>query len=383
VKLSDFSKFGKPVKNLERIKGLLEKINNPQSVLKFVHIAGTNGKGSTLEMASQAAVYAGYKVGQFTSPFNIAFEDRIRINNKWIKSAKFEQILQSIEPFIVDFDYSQFEIIFTVALLYFLENNCDIVFLEAGIGGLLDCTNIVKNVLVSAITAISYDHCNILGESIEEIAEQKAGIIKQGSAVVTTYGNSDIILRILEKTAKEKKSPFYVSYKTDKFNIKMQGEHQKINAAIAEKICFLLCEQGFKISENDIKKSFETVQVPSRFEVISQKPLIIFDGAHNPDGMLCLCETLKKYSRKFTAIFGCQSSKDYKNMCKTLNDAVLSVILVDDFADNCVSANELKKYFNQSSEIFISNSKDALKLARSKSDNIVICGSLYFRSVII
>ena len=182
--VNSYSKSGEPVKDLSRAENLMKLVGNPEKRLKFIHIAGTNGKGSVVEYISNALIYSGYKTGQFTSPFVLHYTDRIRINSEEIGEEIFCEICEFIKGKIDSQPYSQFEITMAIALLWFARENCDIVVFEAGIGGLLDCTNVIPPPLVSVITSISLDHTDILGDTVEKIAVQKAGIIKENSAVV-------------------------------------------------------------------------------------------------------------------------------------------------------------------------------------------------------
>ena len=186
--VNSYSKSGKAVTDLSRARELMKRIGNPEKQLKFVHVAGTNGKGSTVEYISNALIYSGYKTGQFTSPFILHYADRIRINGQEIDEKSLCEIAEKVKNSVADEEYSQFEITMAIALLWYAREKCDIVVLEAGIGGLLDCTNVIPPPVVAVITSISLDHTAILGDSVEKIAAQKAGIIKENSAVILSMG---------------------------------------------------------------------------------------------------------------------------------------------------------------------------------------------------
>ena len=202
--LQQFSKSGKPVKDLSRMQSLLEELGNPQEQLRFVHIAGTNGKGSVVAYGSAAAIAAGIKTGQFTSPFVRHYQDRIQVNGIDISDDRLCALCEQVTACHVSKACSQFEVTLAIALLYFVEQKCELVFLETGLGGLLDATNVIKDPLVSVITSISFDHMAILGNTLPEIATQKAGIIKEHCPVVVSPDNPALVRSIMQETAAEK-----------------------------------------------------------------------------------------------------------------------------------------------------------------------------------
>ena len=202
--LQQFSKSGKPVKDLSRMQSLLEELGNPQEQLRFVHIAGTNGKGSVVAYGSAAAIAAGIKTGQFTSPFVRHYQDRIQVNGIDISDDRLCALCEQVTACHVSKACSQFEVTLAIALLYFVEQKCELVFLETGLGGLLDATNVIKDPLVSVITSISFDHMAILGNTLPEISTQKAGIIKEHCPVVVSPDNPALVRSIMQETAAEK-----------------------------------------------------------------------------------------------------------------------------------------------------------------------------------
>lgn len=204
--VNSYSKSGKPVTDLSRAERLMKLVGNPEKRLDFIHVAGTNGKGSTVEYISNALIYSGYKVGQFTSPFVLHYTDRIRINGREIDEKSFCEICEFIKNRIDNQPYSQFEITMAIAMWWFEMEGCDIVVLEAGIGGLLDCTNVIESPLLCIITSISLDHTAILGDTVEKIAEQKTGIIKEKSITILSADNNKSISKIIRKTAEKKKA---------------------------------------------------------------------------------------------------------------------------------------------------------------------------------
>ncbi|HOF69534.1 MAG TPA: Mur ligase family protein, partial [Ruminococcus sp.] len=201
--INSFSRLGKKVNDLSRIKKLLDKLDNPQNKLNFVHIAGTNGKGSTLEYIANALQNAGYTAGKFTSPYVTHYADRIRVNSSEIDEKSIAEICGFVAERVESREFSQFEITMSIAFIYFLRQKCDVVVLETGIGGLVDSTNIIAPPLLSVITSVSYDHTAILGETLEEIAEQKAGIIRSKNNAVISVDNEEVCKDVVRKKADE------------------------------------------------------------------------------------------------------------------------------------------------------------------------------------
>ena len=295
--------FCKP--GLERIKTLLDKLNNPQNSLKFVHVAGTNGKGSFCKMLETALTLSGYKTGLFTSPYIKTFNERIQISGKNISDDDLAQITQFIKPIADQMEDkpTEFELITAIGLEYFKRQNCDIVVLEAGMGGRLDSTNIISTPVLSVITGIALDHTQFLGDTVEKIAQEKAGIIKENVPVL--FGGKDLSAKtVIEKTAKEKSAPFknvdysnlsikemlltgsifdYKEYKN--MHISLLGAYQPENACVVIEAVEILNKQGFNIPIKALKEAFKNAYWPARFEILNSSPLVIFDGAHNPQGI--------------------------------------------------------------------------------------------------
>lgn len=401
--IKGFSKSGLPVKNLSRIKSLLNEMDNPQDKMQFVHIAGTNGKGSTLSLSAAAAIEAGFKVGQFTSPYMIRYNDRIRINNEDISDENVAKLCTVVSECHVAPECSQFEITFAIALLYFLQEKCDIVFLETGLGGLLDATNVIKSPLVSVITSISPDHTNILGETIQEIAVHKAGIIKKGCPVILSADNDETISSIVAEVANEKNSDLRIpdfsdcriigesldgtifQYHSIDYSIKMPGIHQVYNALTAIEIVRILSMHGYLISAKNVADAFEKVCVPARIQQIDNNPPILLDGSHNQGSVVALADVLRTANRTpIVIICGMLRSKDYKTSCHILSQVADYVICIDDFSNLSVPKEELETYFYDSCPVKSMSLNDALPFARKligNSDGIIaISGSLYLAS---
>ncbi|MEE1066507.1 MAG: folylpolyglutamate synthase/dihydrofolate synthase family protein, partial [Acutalibacteraceae bacterium] len=304
-------KFGSQP-GMERISALCEAFDNPQDNLKYVHVAGTNGKGSTCTMIAKMLSAAGYKVGLFTSPFVVDFRERIQINSQMIPQQDFADIVEKIVPVIEDLkkkniEPTEFEIITAAAFLYFSQENCDIVVLEVGLGGTLDSTNIIKKSEVSVITSISMDHTDILGDTILEIAAHKCGIFKEGGHVVG-YPQSDFTVeRFVKEKAKEAGCDYTHSdlarirlvreefdgstiiYAGCTFKIPLSGKHQIYNFSTAISAINVLKNKGWNVSAKNMIDGISTLKIPARVEIVSENPLVIIDGGHNAEGVDALC----------------------------------------------------------------------------------------------
>lgn len=401
--INSFSHSGKKVEDLKRIETLLKLLGDPQKKLKFVHIAGTNGKGSVLEYCSKAFIDAGIKTGQFTSPYILTYCDRIRINGDNIPEEKVAEICTVVSQAVKCEDYSQFEITFAIALLYFLKEKCDIVFLETGIGGRLDATNIIENPLACIVTSISLDHTAILGNTVEKIAYHKLGIAKENSPLILSYNNTKSVKKLAEETANKKNCRLIIPkqesleklknnifgadfiYKNKKYHLKMGGEHQIINALTAIETLEIL-KESFEISDKNIQNSLSECSVNSRIEIVRKKPLIIIDGGHNESGIDSLINILRQSGiNEITAIFGMVQGKEVDYAIKKLSKLVKKVYCVDGFIENNIPSEILKEKFEDLG--ILSESQNchnvldkALSYCNENKLPLIICGSLYLAS---
>lgn len=404
--INNFSHSGRKVTDLSRIKKLLNLIGDPQNSLKFVHIAGTNGKGSVLEYCSNALINAGYKTGQFTSPYIKEYCDRIRINSQNIPKNSVAKLCEYVKKYANDSSFSQFEITFAIALLYFKEEKCDIVFLETGIGGELDATNIIAPPLASVITSVSLDHTQILGHTVEEIARQKIGIIKENSHVVLSYDNTDSVKKLTLERSAEKGSILVIPdsrqlkitkldlsetefiYKNKKYKLKMCGKHQITNALTAIEVLEILKNQEFEISYNNVYYALSSSSVELRIEVVKNDPLVIIDGGHNIAGIDSLSDMLENCGRNtFIGLVGMVQGKAAEYAAKKLSEIFEHVFCADGFIENNIPADKLSEFFEINkcpSEFY--EYKEAFHKAYDytikHSSALVICGSLYFSSAI-
>ena len=376
---------------LDRIMKLLDIMGNPQDNLKFVHIAGTNGKGSTSKMISSVLTDAGYKTGLFISPYIIDFRERMQIE---LKSLKQDGII-----------ITEFEYITALAFKWYYENGCDIVVLETGMGGLLDSTNVIKDTLVSVITSISYDHTAILGNTIEEIAFQKAGIIKTNSRTVYFRQDESADTVIENKAKQENNKLFYADnlkfeiteknleytkfiYDGSEIKIKLIGKHQIKNAKLA--LCALNVlkdECSLNISKENIVCGFGKADMPARLELICKEPVVLIDGAHNPNGMEALSEAIRQYipQKKLVCIMGMLKDKDSNSSLEYLDGLIDAVITLEpDNPRKCTSedlAEKAVKFFDMvyPMDNFTEAINKALDMA-GESGAVLVCGSLYLAS---
>lgn len=406
--INSFSHSGKPVKDLGRIRRLLAAVGDPQKNLRFVHIAGTNGKGSAAEMFNRVFISAGLKTGCFTSPFIVHYNDRIRINSCDIADSELSRLAQRLSNVLESFpekdDLSQFEITQTIAFLYFAKQKCDIVVLETGLGGLLDCTNIISSPLLSVIMTIDFDHTAILGNTIAEIAAQKAGIIKPGVPCVLSAYNPQEAVDVVTNTALQLHSRVTIpdtdrlivkscgvsgsefEYKGKSYTLSMGGSHQITNAVSVIEGCELLREQ-LGLTDKDIALGISEAVLPARVEILCEKPLTILDGAHNPDGIGALARVLSGCSLRCRAIIGMCADKNIDSAVKKLIPFVDEFYTTDGFSERAVSKTELAQKINslggkaQTCELPLLQQIKALQTAYPQ-DITLVCGSLYLAAQI-
>ncbi len=352
--------FCKP--GLERIGELCEGLGNPQNELKFIHVTGTNGKGSVCAMLDSILRAEGYKVGLFTSPYVREFNERMRVNGENIPNdtlAKITSKVKTVADKMTD-SPTEFELICAIAFEYFKEEGCNIVVLEVGMGGRLDATNIIDSPLLSIITGISIDHTAFLGDTVEQIAAEKAGIIKPHSPAL--YGGDDPIAEavIAEETAKMQT----ILYKTDysalsvvdttldgsvfnykdrrNLQISLLGAYQPKNASIALDGVDILKERGIKIGEDAIRRGLAEARWPARFEIITEDPTVIFDGAHNPQGVDAAVESIRSYfgDKRIVVLSGVLRDKDYRRIAESISEVACAVFTITPDNSRALSAEE-------------------------------------------
>ena len=395
--------FCKP--GLERIGELCEKLSHPEKKLKFIHIAGTNGKGSTSAMLDSVLRKAGYKVGLYTSPYIRVFNERMRIDGENISNEELASLTEYIKPIAEQMTDkpTEFELITALAFEYFARHNCDIVILEAGMGGRLDSTNIIDTSVISVITGIALDHTAFLGDTVEKIASEKAGIIKKGVPVI--YGGADASAKsVIENKAKEMESDFVaVDYSSLKINsmalegtnfdyadysglkISLLGSYQPRNCAIVLNAVEVLRKKGFEISDSALREGVASAMWPGRFEILSSDPLIIFDGAHNPQGIEAAVESIKLYfaTRKICLVTGVLRDKDYTYIASKLSEVAKAAFTFTPDSPRALDSEEYAKVLRgagieaQSSESVKEALENAKIYAIANNCPIICVGSLY------
>lgn len=405
-----FNNFYKGTKNptLKAMEYFMEELGHPEKELKFIHIAGTNGKGSTTEMLTNILTKNGYKVGKYISPHLIKYNERISVNGQDISDKEIKNIIEKLNDKIEKYNQisnvkvTLFELLTTMALYYFKEKNCDFVVLETGLGGLYDCTNIVWP-LVSIITSISYDHMAILGKTLEEIAVQKAGIIKENSNTVIVEQKPSI-QRIIEEICLNKNNQLSVVKKADIQNKKcedeflvfdykknkniklnLKGDKQFENASICLETINILKQKGFNISEKAIKEGLQSVIHKARFEIINKKSQIIYDGGHNEEAILNFINTVNTYYKEKEKIYiiSILKSKDYKTVLKYLLKDENSTFIFTNGNDEerYVSSEELYetvKNTTKSDKLYKMNLKEAILYAKKQENKVsFVVGSFY------
>lgn len=373
---------------LERTLAVLKILGNPQDKIKIVHIAGTNGKGSTAAILANILKCAGYKTGLYTSPHLIEYTERIKINGEEILKKDFAEYINEICLIADkhDIHLTEFEILTICAYKYFYDKKVDIAVIETGLGGRFDATNVCKKPLLSVITSISFDHTDRLGKTIEQIAFEKAGIIKEKSTVITEISNKGF--KVIKQTAEEKKAKLivvanyvemnfkdgvnYAVIQDRKYEFPLLGLYQKSNLSLVMKAL-----EYFKVSPKALKEGLKTVHWSARLEYIKQKNLII-DGAHNPDGANELKKSLDYYFRgqKRTFIYSTLNTKDYEKIAEILFNPDDTVYFYEFNNKNAVSYDEFTKKVNFIKNIKMFNPENLNNILNCNGLKIVT-GSLY------
>ena len=321
---------------LERTQELLAKLGNPEKQLKFIHIAGTNGKGSTAAMLSSILERAGYRTGLYTSPFINRFNERMQVNGEQIPDGALAALTEHIRPYADAMSDSptEFELITALAMEYFLREKCDIVVLEVGMGGELDSTNVIVAPEAAVIAAMGLDHVRELGPTMADIARAKAGIIKPGCAVVSYGGNPEadpVFAAVCRERGASLRQPDFSRIVPGPFDldgqsfsygdwkdlrIPLAGRYQMNNAAVVLETVAALRERGWKLSEEAVRQGLAATRWPARFEVLRRSPVFIVDGGHNPHGIRATAESLERLfpGKKITFVTGVMADKDVESI---------------------------------------------------------------------
>ena len=419
--IKETAKFGSKY-GLERTEKILEFLGNPHKKIKCIHIAGTNGKGSTTAMITSVLMEAGYKVGSYTSPYIEEFEERIQINRENIDKNDLSNIVTEVSKAVEKVcqcgfgNPTEFEIITCCGFLYFYEKNVDFAVVEVGLGGRLDSTNVITPIL-SVIASISYDHMQYLGDTLDKIAYEKAGIIKNNVPTVL-FPQKKIVEEVIERIADERNSTLIKVHKNEavyestskcimndkdvmmqtiriknnkingleKYDLSLLGKHQVDNSITAIYALNELKGLGINIEKEHIEEGLKKVKWPGRLEVMKSEPLVVIDGAHNIDGIEKLTESIDMYFKynKLVLILGILADKQVNEMIKMITPKATKIICVTPHSDRAELASELKEAIDKlnidCSVEAVEDYEKAYKKALNycdKEDLLLVSGSLY------
>ena len=388
---------------LTRIRELLEKLDNPQTGLKFVHIAGTNGKGSCAAMTASVLKAAKYKTGLYTSPYLYRFNERMQINGKEIPDDVLAELVGRVKPIAeaMEDHPTEFELMTAVALLWYQQEKCDIVVLEVGLGGRFDATNIIESPEAAVIMNIGLDHTAILGDTLEQIAFEKAGIIKKGCDVVLfqqSEGVTEVVRRRCEEEGATLRIPDFsqihsefdslygqsFTYKGEAYALPLLGAHQLKNAAVVLELAEVLRARGWKLEQSDVEHGLYAVSWPGRFELLSDEPLFVVDGGHNPQCAQTVADGLRRYfpDKRRILLLGILRDKDYAEVTDILDPVADEYICITPSSGRALPAAELAEHLKRYGKpVTVCDSiKDGVSAALDRSDgDSVVCavGSLY------
>ena len=403
-------RLGQGALGLARMQNLCDHLGNPEKELQCIHIAGTNGKGSLAAMTSSILTAAGYKTGLTISPYVVDFRERFQIDGEMIPPRTLanltEKVLDAIDAIEAEGGEKpvEFEAVTALAFLWFAREKCDLVVLETGLGGRCDATNVVPHKLVAAITKIGYDHMEVLGDTLDKIAAEKAGIIKEGTVVVNYPDQpAEAMGPILTAAAeahtsiitpdkddltllRDKRLENRIDYGGYRAALGLPGTHQANHAAMAVEIALALWREfGYDISDDAILQGLADARMPARIEVLRRHPLLLLDGCHNPDGAKMLAATLTRadFEENLVGVLGVLADKDYKDMLSDLAPCFAKIYTVTPNCPRALSAEELQKEARFHTDAEAADSvADAIRKAVDYADEnnlagVVVCGSLY------
>ena len=403
-------RMGQGAPGLARMQNLCDHLGNPEKELQCIHIAGTNGKGSLAAMTSSILTAAGYKTGLTISPYVVDFRERFQIDGEMIPPRTLanltEKVLDAIDAIEAEGGEKpvEFEAVTALAFLWFAREKCDLVVLETGLGGRCDATNVVPHKLVAAITKIGYDHMEVLGDTLDKIAAEKAGIIKEGTVVVNYPDQPAEAMGPILTAAAEAHTSIITPDKDDltllrgkrlenridyggyRAALGLPGTHQANHAAMAVEIALALWREfGYDISDDAILQGLADARMPARIEGLRRHPLLLLDGCHNPDGAKMLAATLTRadFEENLVGVLGVLADKDYKDMLSDLAPCFAKVYTVTPNCPRALSAEELQKEARFHTDAEAADSvADAIRKAVDYADEnnlagVVVCGSLY------
>lgn len=392
------------IPGLSRTQELLRRMGNPEKKLKFVHIAGTNGKGSTAAMTASILRKAGYRTGLYTSPYIYRFNERIQVDGAEISDEDLAAVTEFVKPHAQAMEESptEFELVTAIGFEYFARKHCDIVVLEVGMGGALDSTNVIETPEVAVITNIGLDHTEVLGDTVEKIAETKAGIFKEGGSAVV-YRGTEGVEAVYERVCAERnmtlKKADFDSLKLKSHSLEGQvfdcgdrkdlflpllGDHQLHNASVVLSVADTLIEKGWKITEQNIRDGIRDVSWPGRFDIVGRDPLFIIDGGHNPQCIDALVTNIRDYltDRRIIALTGVLADKDYGDMYKPMMPYIQEFMCITPPNPRKLEAQELARHLTRAGakatpcETIAQGVQTAIQ--KAGKDGVVLCfGSLY------
>ena len=393
------------IPGLERELELLERIGNPHRGMKYIHVAGTNGKGSTAAMLANILRSAGYRTGLYTSPYIIRFNERIQVDGEQIPDEAVCALTEFIKPHAeaMASHPSEFEIVTAIGFEYFRRQKCDIVVLEVGMGGEWDATNVIEDNEAAVIVNIGLDHTGVLGDTVEEIALTKSGVVKRGCPCVM-YRQQPSVEAVFESVCRKMDAPFiladfdslkprYAGLDGQRFDwgdmkdlsIPLLGAHQLLNACNVLTAVQVLRGRGWAISDTAVREGLATVEWPGRFQVMRKNPLFIVDGGHNPQCLEALENAIKAYlpGQKLVFLNGCMADKDYGDMFRFLLPYAREFVTVTPRNPRALPAEELSRYITENlgaKATACATVAEGVRTAIEKAgpDGVVCaCGSLY------
>lgn len=393
---------------LARVRELLHRLGDPQDGLQFVHIAGTNGKGSTAAMLASILRAAGYTTGLFTSPYLERFAERMQVNGVPVPDAEFAAVCEALQPCIAAMDDppTEFELVTAAAMLWFRRRGCDVVVLEVGLGGRLDATNVIAAPACAVITNIGLDHTEILGDTLEQIAREKAGILKPGTRAVS-YPQTPEVRAVLHEICAQRGIPLTevdaaaivpltdgvdgqaFTYRGAEYTLPLLGAHQLRNAAVALETVTALRARGWRIPDAAVRAGLAQVRWPARFELLRRAPWFVLDGGHNPQCAQTVADNLAHYfpGRRITLLVGVLADKDYPAMLAALDTQAAAYIAATPLSPRALPAVELGDYlkrFGKPVTVCADPARAAeLALAHAAPEDVICAvGSLYMAGAI-
>ena len=392
---------------LARVRELLHRLGDPQDGLQFVHIAGTNGKGSTAAMLASILRAAGYTTGLFTSPYLERFAERMQVNGVPVPDAEFAAVCEALQPCIAAMDDppTEFELVTAAAMLWFRRRGCDVVVLEVGLGGRLDATNVIAAPACAVITNIGLDHTEILGDTLEQIAREKAGILKPGTRAVS-YPQTPEVRAVLHEICAQRGIPLAevdaaaiapltdgvdgqtFTYRGAEYTLPLLGAHQLRNAAVALETVTALRARGWRIPDAAVRAGLAQVRWPARFELLRRAPWFVLDGGHNPQCAQTVADNLARYfpGRRITLLVGVLADKDYPAMLAALDTQAAAYIAATPLSPRAASggAGDYLKRFGKPVTVCADPAQAAeLALAHAAPEDVICAvGSLYMAGAI-